>query len=89
MKLKDFQQMLREQNEITIHQTNLQVLMTEVSKMVNGIAPPIKNYLFQFRCNTNNIRNFQEIFKENRKTVKYSTENSDVSSTVSLCESTH
>ena len=32
---KDFQQILREQNEITIHQRNLQVLMTEVYKLVN------------------------------------------------------
>ena len=49
---KDFQQILREQNEITIHQRNLQVLMTEVYKIVNGIAPPIMNSLFQFCCNT-------------------------------------
>ena len=58
---KDFQQILREQNEITIHQMNLQVLMTEVYKIVNSIAPPIMNSLFQFRYNTNNIRNFQKI----------------------------
>ena len=66
--------MLREQNEITIHQRNLQVLMAEVYKIVNDIEPPILNSLFQFRCNTNNIRNFQEIFTENRKTVKYGAE---------------
>ena len=71
---KDFQQILREQNEITIHQRNLQVLMTEVYKIVNSIAPPIMNSLFQFRYNTNNIRNFQEIYTENRKTVKYGTQ---------------
>ena len=28
------------------------------------------NLLFQFRCNTNN-RYFQEIFRENKKTVTY------------------
>ena len=71
--------MLREQNEITIHQRNLrnsfkEVLMTEVYKIVNDIEPPILNSLFQFRCNTNNIRNFQEFFTENRKTVKYGAE---------------
>ena len=55
---KDFQQILREQNEITIHQRNLQVLMTEVYKIVNDIARPIMKSLFQFRCNTSNIRNF-------------------------------
>ena len=71
---KDFQQILRKQNEITIHQRNLQVLMTEVYKIVNSIAPPIMNSRFQFCCNTNNIRNFQEIYTENRKTVRYGTE---------------
>ena len=55
---KDFQQILTEQNKITIHQRNLQVLMTEVYKVVNSITPPIMNSLFQFRYNTNNIRNF-------------------------------
>ena len=71
---KDSQQIQRKQNEITIHQRNLQVLMTEVYKIVNSIAPPIMNSLFQFRYNTNNIRNFQEIYTENRKTVRYGTE---------------
>ena len=32
------------------------------------------NSLFQFRCNTNNIRNFQNFFTGNRKTVKYGME---------------
>ena len=45
--------------------------MTEVYKIVNGIAPLLMNLLFNFRANTHNIRNFQEIFTENRKTVKY------------------
>ena len=35
---KEFQQILREKNEPTIRQKNLQVLMTEVYKIVNGIA---------------------------------------------------
>ena len=48
--------------------------MTELHRIVNGIAPLIMNSLFQFRCNTRNIRNFQEIFTENRRTVKYGTE---------------
>ena len=71
---KDFQQILREQNKITIHQRNLQVFMTEVYKILNGISPPIKNSLFQFRCNTINIRNSQEIYTKNRRTVRYGTE---------------
>ena len=73
-KTKDFQQILREQNEITIHQRNLQVLMTEVYTIVNGITSPIMDSLFQFRYNTSNIRNFHELYTGNRKTVRYGTE---------------
>ena len=73
MKL-DYQQLLREQNEIIIHQRSLQVLLTEVHQVVNGIVPTIINSLFQFRCSTNNIKKFQKIFTKNRKTVKYGME---------------
>ena len=60
--LVNFQQILREQNEITVHQKNLQVFMAEVYKIVNDIAPLITNSLFP------------EIFTENRKTVKFGSE---------------
>ena len=48
--------------------------MTEVYKNVNGIAPPIMNSLFYFRANIHDVRNFQEIFTGNKKTVKYGIE---------------
>ena len=48
--------------------------MIEVYKIVNGIARPTMNSLFNFRTNIHNIRNSQEIFTENRKTVKYGVE---------------
>ena len=48
--------------------------MTEVYKIVKGIAPTKINSLFKFRADIHNIRNFQEIFTENRKTVKYGIE---------------
>ena len=57
---KEFQQIIRGKNEPTIHQKNLQVLMTEVYKIVNGIAPPIMNSLFNFCDSIHNIRNFQD-----------------------------
>ena len=53
-----------------IHQKHLQVLMTETYKIVNGTSPPI----IYIRENTHNMRNFQEISNENRKTVKYELE---------------
>ena len=48
--------------------------MTELYKIVNGIAPPIMNSLFNFRAKIHNIGNVQEIFTENRKTVRCGTE---------------
>ena len=48
--------------------------MIEVYKIVNGIARPTMNSLFNFPTNIHNIRNSQEIFTENRKTVKYGIE---------------
>ena len=53
---------------------NLQVLMTETYKIINGISPPIKEIFFILRENTLNVRNFQEIFNENRNTVKHGIE---------------
>ena len=48
--------------------------MTEVYKIVKGIAPTKINSLFKFRADIHNIRNFQEISTENRKTVNSSIE---------------
>ena len=70
---KEFQQIVRGKNEPKIHQKNLQVLMTEVYKIVKGIAPPIMNSRF-------NLYREQENCK-----VWY--RNSDVLSTVSFGES--
>ena len=52
---------------MTIHQRNLQVLMTEVFKMINGCAPPIIDNCFLFRENTHNLKNFQIILNKNKK----------------------
>ena len=45
--------------------------MTETCKIINGISPPVMEKFFILRENTDNLRNFQEIFNENRKTEKY------------------
>ena len=61
-------------NELTIHQRILQVLMTEIYKIVNGVAPRIMNSLFEFRSNEYNIRNFQVLTTDFRRTVNYGIE---------------
>ena len=72
---------IQKQNKITsdhdqslVKHRNLQVLMTETYKIINGLSPPITEHFFILRENTHNVRNFQEISNENRKTVKYGIE---------------
>ena len=48
--------------------------MTEIYKIVNGIAPTIMNSPFMFRLNQNNLRNVQELSTEKRNTVNYDLE---------------
>ena len=63
--------MAAETRESFIHQRNLQVLATEIYKIVNGITPLIMNSLFTFRLNQHNLRNFQELSTEKKNTVNY------------------
>ena len=62
----NFDVLLEKQHDFSIHQRNLPVLMTKIYKIVNGIAPPIMNFLFTFRLNQHNIRNFQELLTEKK-----------------------
>ena len=45
--------------------------MEQVFKIINGFAPPIMEDFFLFRENTRNIRNFQIISNESKKSVRY------------------
>ena len=67
----NFEVLLEKQHNFSIHQRNLQVLMTKIYEIVNGIAPPIMNFLLTFRLNQHNLRNFQELSTEKRNTVNY------------------
>ena len=73
--LTDFKSFLSNHNEITIHQRNLQVLMTEIYKILNHIAPPIMSSLFEIGENTHNTRYFQVLSNESRRTVNCGLEN--------------
>ena len=66
--------MLKSNIQITVHQTNFQVLMTDVFKIINGLSPTIMHNFFIFCENTHNIQNFQIISNENKKTVRYNQE---------------
>ena len=60
-----------ETHNLTIHQRNMQVLITEVYKIVSRVASQIMNSLFEFRDNEYNIKKFQVLSIDIRKTVNY------------------
>ena len=66
-----FKSLLSKCKEITIYQENLQVVMAETYKIINGISPPIMEKKFILQESTHNVRNFLEISNKNRKTKKY------------------
>ena len=45
-KQNDFQTLLKENNETSVHQRNLQILMTEIYIIKNNYAPPVMHHLF-------------------------------------------
>ena len=69
-----YHNLLETHNELTIHQRNLQVLMTEIYDIVNGVAPTIMNSFLEFRSKKYNIRHFQVLSTDFRRTVKYGIE---------------
>ena len=54
-----FENLLMKANEVNIHLTNLQRLMTHMYKCVNNVAPPISRDTFIPKQNPYNIRNFR------------------------------
>ena len=60
--------------EITIHQRNVQVLMTEIYKIINHIAPPIMSTVVKLGENTHNTKYFQVLYNKSRRTVNYGLE---------------
>ena len=66
-----YHNLLETHNELMIHERNLQILLKEIYKIVNGVAPPIMNSLFEFWSNKYDIRNFQVLSTDFTRTVNY------------------
>ena len=47
-KNSNFEDLFKSNNQITVHQRNLQILMTEVFKIINGLSPIIENVFICF-----------------------------------------
>eukprot|EP00794_Sanderia_malayensis_P015566 gene15566-17143_t len=53
----NFEELLSAPDSITIHQRNLQVLMTEIFKTRNGLSPLFMTYVFKERAKNLSVRN--------------------------------
>ena len=65
--INSFADTLGKNINITNHQRNIQVLMTELFKIMNNSAPPIMYNMFNPRVNNFNPRNFKEFATGKRK----------------------
>ena len=72
--ISDFETMLRNINEITIHHRNIQTLMIELFKIKHDLAPPIMDSMLNRRTICYNFRNLQEFQLERKRTVFYGLE---------------
>ena len=72
--VSDFTSLLAIGNEVSIHCRNIQVLMIEVFKIKNSLAPPIMDSALTKRENVYNVRNFQEFKTERKRTINYGIE---------------
>ena len=68
-----FKSLLLNYNEITTHQGNLQILMTEIY-LKNHTAPPIMPSLFEICRNSYSTRYFQVLSNKSRRAVNYGLE---------------
>ena len=72
--ISDFETMLRNMNDITIHHRNIQTLMIELFKIKYDLAPPIMDSMLNRRTICCNFRNLQEFQLERKRTVFYGLE---------------
>ena len=59
---------------LSIHHKNIQILTTEVFKVVNNTCPPIMKTFFDFRENRYSIRKFQDMRQQKVRTARYDLE---------------
>ena len=67
-----FSELLDLDNSVTVHQKNLEVLVTEIYRVKNGIAPEIMKDIFELQNPSYNSRSTCNQFRrENIKTIHY------------------
>ena len=67
-----FSELLELDNAVSIHQRNLQVLVTEIFKVKNSLSPEIMKQVFDFQEPYYNLRSeTSQVRRENIKTTHY------------------
>ena len=67
--VSDFEALLRKSSDISCHHRNIPMLMIELYKFKNELAPPIMDSLLNRRNITYSFGNFQEFQSERKRTV--------------------
>ena len=69
--ISDFETILRNMNDVTIHYRNIQTLTTELFKIKYDLASPILDSMLNKRTICYNFRNSQVFQSERKRTVFY------------------
>ena len=69
-----FEDLLRKDGSVTVHDRNIQTLAVEMFKVKNNLSPKIIQDLFKLRNDLPNIRSSNEFCLPTSHTVKYGTE---------------
>ena len=66
-----FEELLPKDRCVTIHKRNLQILATEMYKILNGLSPDILQETFETKSNYYSTRNAPAFYSRNIKTVRF------------------
>ena len=64
----EFERLLENPNEKSVHQKFIEFLLIEVHKYLTGLSPDIINIIFKLRENTYNFKNFLAFESQNPRT---------------------
>ena len=70
----DFETLLQNNNDICNYHRNIQTLLIEIFKIKKGFPPPIMGSILKGRNNNYNVRNFQELETEIKRTLYFGLE---------------